>query len=259
MALLTPEDLEDLLNKLNMNNNIIKEATGMDIAQICEAVYGTTPDSRKVGIVPITSGNGIIGNFSSSLLAITEYFGLEGFITEHPDITGYHQAVANGADIILMADDHIFVAHNLRNGKIATNHVCTGVIYSEIASRYKHTDSKDVLVIGLGRVGYAGASHLVEKGFNVYACDPNTDFMNKAIEELGVKAFDIESPRKFSMVFEATPNANTISEGMIAERCLVSTPGIPCALPDELVEKYDIDLVMEPLVIGVAAMLYSVL
>ena len=258
MALLTPEDLEDLLNKLNANNDIIKGATGKDISQICEEVYGTKPGNQKVGIVPITAGNGIIGNFSASLLAITEYFGLEGFITEHPDMTGYYEAVAGGADIILMADDHIFIAHNLSNGKIATNHICTGVIYSEIASRYKHADSKDVLVIGLGRVGYAGASHLVKKGFNVYACDPNTDFMNKAIEELGVNAFDIEKPRKFSMVFEATPNANTISEGMIAERCLVSTPGIPCALPDNLVEKYEIDLVMEPLVIGVAAMLYSI-
>ncbi|WP_440952814.1 3-methylornithyl-N6-L-lysine dehydrogenase PylD [Methanococcoides sp. FTZ1] len=258
MALLTPEDLEDLLNKLNTNNEIIKEATGKDIAEICEEVYGTKPGNQKVGIVPITAGNGIIGNFSSSLLAISEYFGLEGSITDHPDMTGYYQAVADGADIILMADDHIFIAHNLSNGKIATNHVCTGVIYSEIASRYKYADSKDVLVIGLGRVGYAGAAHLVKKGFNVYAYDPNTEFMNRAIEELGVKAVDIENPGKFSMVFEATPNPNTISEGMIAERCLVSTPGIPCALPDELVEKYDIDLVMEPLVIGVAAMLYSV-
>jgi len=82
--------------------------------------------------------------------------------------------------------------------------------------------------------------------------------MEKAIEELGVNAYDSADPKKFSMVFEATPNANTISEGMIAERCLVSTPGIPCALPPELAENGDIDLVMEPLVIGAAAMLYSV-
>ncbi|NPE31757.1 3-methylornithyl-N6-L-lysine dehydrogenase PylD [Methanococcoides sp. SA1] len=258
MALLTPEDLEDLLNKLRQSNETIKASTGKGITEICEEVYGTRPASQKVAIVPITAGNGIIGTFSSSLLAITEYFGLEGYITDHPDITGYHQAVSDGADILLMADDHMFIAHNLKNGKIAANHICTGVIYSEIASRFIHAVSKDVLVIGLGRVGYAGAEHLVKKGFNVYAYDSNTEFMEKAIEELGVNAYNSADPKKFSMVFEATPNANTISEGMISERCLVSTPGIPCALPPELAENGDIDLVMEPLVIGAAAMLYSV-
>jgi pyrrolysine biosynthesis protein PylD len=140
-----------------------------------------------------------------------------------------------------------------------SNHVATGVIYADIASRYNEAKSKDILVIGLGRVGYAGACHLVEKGFNVYACDPNREFLQKAVDELGIKPYCSDDRKKFSMVFEATPNADTISEGMIEERCLVSTPGIPCGLPPEIGQKYHVDLVMEPLVIGVASMLYSVI
>ncbi|MDK2891650.1 3-methylornithyl-N6-L-lysine dehydrogenase PylD [Methanohalophilus sp.] len=259
MALLTPEDLENLLDKLNHNNEIIKKNTGMDIAEICHAIYGTNPGNERIGIIPITSGNGIISNFSASLLAITDYFGMDGFITKHPDITGYYEAITGKADIILMADDHIFIAHNLRNGKIATNHVCTGVIYAEIASRYIHADSKEILVIGMGKVGYAGAEHLVNKGFTVYACDPDKKIMEKAKKELGVIPYRCDGTRKFSMVLEATPNPNTISEGMVAERCLVSTPGIPCGLPEEIGRRKGVDLVMEPLVIGVAAMLYSVI
>ncbi len=258
MALLTPEDLEDLLNRFKENNETLNRATGMDIKQICEAIYGTSPGCQKVGIIPITAGNGVISNFSASLLAIVEYFGLEGFITPHPDITGYYEAICEKADIILMADDHIFIAHNLRTGKIATNHVCTGVIYAEIASLFKEAASKDVLVIGLGRVGYAGAAHLTHKGFNVFAYDPDEKALERAIAELGVKRIEDHKEDRFSMVFEATPNADTISEGMISERCLVSTPGIPCGLPDEISEKYDVDLVMEPLVIGVSSMLYAV-
>jgi pyrrolysine biosynthesis protein PylD len=61
------------------------------------------------------------------------------------------------------------------------------------------------------------------------------------------------------MVFEATPNANTISEGMVGERCLVSTPGIPCGLPENIGSRENVDLVMEPLVMGVVSMLYAVL
>jgi pyrrolysine biosynthesis protein PylD len=259
MALLTPRDLENLSVQLEENDEIIKKATGLDVKGICEELYGSRPDSLKVGIIPITAGDGIISSFASSLLFITQYFGLEGAITEHPDMTGYYEAVSEGADIILMADDHMFVAHNLRKGKIVSNHVATGVIYAEIASRFREASSKDILVIGLGRVGYAGAAHLMKKGFNVYACDPNRAFLEKAVKELGIKPYCSEDRKRFSMVLEATPNANTISEGMIEERCLVSTPGIPCGLPPEIGKKYRVDLVMEPLVIGVASMLYSVI
>ncbi|WP_343044090.1 3-methylornithyl-N6-L-lysine dehydrogenase PylD [Methanolobus zinderi] len=246
MALLTPQDLENLSAQLEENDEIIKRVTGLNIKGICEELYGTKLDSPKVGIIPITAGEGIISTFTSSLLFIVQYFGLEGFITEHPDITGYYEAVSEGADIILMADDHIFIAHNLRNGKIVSNHVATGVIYADIASRFNETNSKDILVIGLGKVGYAGACHLVNKGFNVYACDPNREFLQKAVDELGIKPYCSDDRKKFSMVFEATPNADTISEGMIEERCLVSTPGIPCGLPPEVGSRYRVDLVMDP-------------
>ena len=258
MALLTPEDLENLLDKLEYNEKVITNVTGSGIKQICEETYNTFPGSEVVGIVPVTSGNGIIDNFTASLAAIVNHFGLKGFVTEHTDISGYHEAVSRRADIVMMADDHIFIAHNLKNGKISTNHECTGIIYSEIAARYLHADSTDILVIGLGRVGYAGASHLAKKGFNVYACDPNWEFLEKAVKELGVKPYERNSGKKFSMIMEATPCKDTISEGMVSDRCLVSTPGIPCGLPGNIGKKYKVDMVMEPLVIGVASMLYSV-
>jgi pyrrolysine biosynthesis protein PylD len=259
MALLTPEDLENLSTQLEMCDETIRRVTGCDIKEICESIYGTKLGSQTVGIIPITAGNGVISNFTSSLLYIVKCLGLKGFITEHPDVTGYYEAISAGADIIMMADDHIFTAHNLRNEKIISNHVATGVIYAEIASRFKEASSKDILVIGLGRVGFAGACHLVNNGFNVYACDPNKEFLEKAVSELGIKKYCGDDRKKFSMVFEATPNADTITEGMIEERCLVSTPGIPCGLPPEIGKKYRVDLVMEPLVIGVASMLYSII
>lgn len=258
MALLTPEDLNNLSVRFEESETTIERVTGSKLTDICTELYGKDLRSEKVGIIPITAGNGIISNFTSSLLFIVQRLGLEGFITQHTDVAGYYEAIRDGADILLMADDHLFIAHNLVNGKLVTNHEATGIIYSEIASRFKDAASSEILVIGLGRVGYAGAKHLAEKGFNVYACDPNSDFLDKAAHELGIKEYCKGDRKKFSMVFEATPNANTITEGMIAERCLVSTPGIPCGLPEEIGKKYRVDLVMEPLFIGVASMLYSV-
>lgn len=259
MALLTPEDLENLGAQFKDSENTIEKVTGSKLTDICKDLYGKDLGSEKVGIIPITAGNGIISNFASSLLFIVQRLGLESFITQHTDVAGYYEAIRDGADILLMADDNLFIAHNLRNGKLVTNHEATGIIYSEIASRFKDSGSSEILVIGLGRVGYAGAKHLAEKGFDVYACDPNRDFLDKAAHELGIKEYCKEDRKKFSMVFEATPNANTITEGMIAERCLVSTPGIPCGLPQEVGSKYRVDLVMEPLFIGVTSMLYSVI
>ena len=170
-----------------------------------------------------------------------------------------YEAVRSGADIILMADDHTFLAHNLKNGKIANNQPSTGIIYAEIASRNQKTDSKDVLVVGLGKVGFPGAVHLVHKGFRVYGYDTDRTLLKRAVSSLGIIPLDIESPKKFSTIFEATPCANTIPETLISKNCVLSTPGIPCAISEELRLKYDVQLVMEPLGIGTASMLYSVL
>jgi pyrrolysine biosynthesis protein PylD len=259
MALLTPEDLENINRQLQEADSTVRRVTGLDIKGVCKALYGTTSGCEKVGIVPISSGNGIIGNFSESLHAIAEYFGFDSFVTGMPDVSGYYEAVRNGAQIILMADDHTFLAHNLKNGKIANNQPCTGVIYAEIASRYLKAGSKDILVVGLGKVGFPGVAHLINKGFRVYGYDADRALLEKTVSSLGIIPFEPEKPRKFSIIFEATPCADTIPESVISENCVISTPGIPCAISKELQRKYGVELVMEPLGIGTASMLYSVL
>jgi len=105
MALLTPDDLININKQLQEADSAVRRVTGLDIKGICKALYGTSQSSEKVGIVPVTSGNGIIGNFSASLHAITQYFGFDSFVTDSPDVSGYYEAVRNGAEIILMADD----------------------------------------------------------------------------------------------------------------------------------------------------------
>jgi len=259
MALLTPNDLININRQLQEADSVVQKVTGLDIKGVCQALYGTSPRSEKVGIVPVTSGNGIIGNFSASLHAITQYFGFDSFVTDMPDVSGYYEAVQNRAEIILMADDHTFLAHDIKNGKMANNQPCTGVIYAEIASRYLKADSKDVLVMGLGKVGFPGAAQLVQKGFRVYGYDPDARLLKRAVSDLGVIPLDPANPKKFSIIFEATPCANTIPETVLSENCVLSTPGIPCAISEELRKKYDVQLVAEPLGIGTASMLYSVL
>lgn len=259
MALLTPSDLKNINKQLQEADSAVRRVTGFDIKGICKTLYGTSPGSERVGIVPVTSGNGIIGNFSASLHVITQYFGFDSFVTDMSDVSGYYEAVRNGAEIILMADDHTFLAHNLKNGKIANNQPCTGIIYAEIASRHLKADSKDVLVVGLGKVGFHGAAHLTHKGFTVYGYDADTALLKRTVSSLGIIPFDIENPKKFSTIFEATPCANTVPEAVLSENCVLSTPGIPCAISEEIQKKYNVQLITEPLGIGTASMLYSAL
>lgn len=259
MACLTPKDLKNINSQLEKADFAVCKVTGLDIKGVCQDFYGTFSQNEKVGIVPVTSGDGIIRNFSASLNVITQHFGFDSFVTDMPDVSGYYEAVQKGAEIILMADDNTFLAHNLKNGKIANNQPCTGIIYAEIACRYQKTESKEVLVVGLGKVGLPGAAHFVSRGFKVYGYDADRTLLKKAVSDLGILSFDLSTPKRFSIIFEATPSANTIPETVLSENCLISTPGIPCAVSEELKKKYNLEIVMEPLGIGTASMLYSVL
>jgi pyrrolysine biosynthesis protein PylD len=259
MALLTPKDLENINRQLKEANSAVRRVTGLDIKGVCQDFYGTFPSDEKIGIVPVTSGKGTIRNFSASLNVITQYFGFDSFVTDMSDVSGYYEAVRKGAEIILMADDNTFLAHNLKNGKMANNQPCTGIIYAEIACRHRMAESKDVLAVGLGKVGFPGAAHFVNRDFKVYGYDADETLLKKTASNLGIIPFDFSAPKKFSIIFEATPSANTIPETVLSENCVISTPGIPCAISKELRKKYNVEVVMEPLGIGTASMLYSVL
>lgn len=259
MALLTPEDLANMTNALIENDRTILELTNYSLDGLCREIYKTSPKNEKIAIIPITAGGGIIGSFSESLLFTVRHFGMDGFITENTDVAGYYEAVTKGADIILMADDLAYIAHNLRNGKIAHNQICTGRIYAEILCNAKdYDDDKDVLVIGLGKVGTPALETFLNEKQNVYVFDVDSKRVDEIVSQYCVQKYDAKAGKRFSRIFEATPCADTISESVLKQNSLVSTPGIPCGISDELIEKYNVRVVLEPLGIGTLSMLYAV-
>ncbi|MBZ3936179.1 3-methylornithyl-N6-L-lysine dehydrogenase PylD [Methanimicrococcus blatticola] len=263
MALLTPEDLANMTDALVENDRLITELTTYSLDGLCRKIYGTAPAKEKVAIIPITAGGGIIGSFSESLLFTVQHFGMDGFITENTDVAGWYEAVTKGADIILMADDLAYIAHNLRNGKIAHNQICTGRIYAEILCHAKGGkdggDDKDVLVLGLGKVGTPALETFLNEKFNVYVFDVDSNRVNEIASQYPVFKYDSEKePKSFFKIFEATPCPDTISESVLKQNSIVSTPGIPLGISDELIEKYNVRVVQEPLGIGTLSMLYAV-
>jgi len=258
MALLTSEDLANMTNALIENDRLITELTGLSLSGLCREIYKTSPKNEKIGIIPVTAGGGIIGSFSESLLFTVQHFGMDGFITKNTDVAGYYEAVMKGADIILMADDLAYIAHNIKNGKIAHNQICTGRIYAEILCQSKDTGDKDILVIGLGKVGTPALETFLKEGRDIYVYDVDSKRVDEIISKYPVKKYDVGGGKTFSKIFEATPCADTISEKCLRRGSLISTPGIPCGISDELIEKYDVRVVQEPLGIGTLSMLYGV-
>ena len=259
MALLTPEDLANMTDALVESDRMIMELTNYSLDGLCRKIYKTAQRNEKIAIIPVTAGNGIIGSFSESLLFTVQHFGMNGFITKETDVAGYYEAVKNGADIILMADDFTYMAHNLRNGKIAHNQICTGRIYAEILCHAgDYSDDKDVLVIGLGKVGTPALEALLNEKQNIYVYDVDSNRVDEIASQYPVLKYKEADGKTFSKIFEATPAADTIFESALRQDCLVSTPGIPLGISKELIEKYNIRVVQEPLGIGTLSMLYAV-
>jgi pyrrolysine biosynthesis protein PylD len=259
MALLTPADLANMKNGLVENDRTILKLTGASLDGLCRLIYGTEKKNEKIAIIPITAGGGIIGSFSESLLFTVQHFGMNGFITTKTDVAGYYEAVKNGADIILMADDFTFAAHNLRNGKISHNQICTGRIYAEILCHAKdHPKENDVLLIGLGKVGTPALETFLEAGKNVYVYDVDLNRVDEIVSKYPVFKYHPADKKTFFKIFEATPCPDTVPENCLRQGSLLSTPGIPCCLSKELQDKYGIQMVQEPLGIGTLSMLYAI-
>jgi len=259
MALLTPSDLANMRNVLVENDRLISKLTGSSLDGLCRLIYGTEKKNEKIAVIPITAGGGIIGRFSQSLLFTVQDFGMDGFITKNTDVAGYYEAVKNGADIILMADDLAYVAHNLRNGKIAHNQICTGRIYAEILCYAKdHPEENDILLIGLGKVGTPALETLLKAGKKVHVYDVDSKRVDEIVSKYPVFKYHPTDKKSFFKIFEATPCSDTVPESCLKQNALVSTPGIPCCLSKELQSKYNIQIVQEPLGIGTLSMLYAV-
>ncbi|MCL2141762.1 MAG: 3-methylornithyl-N6-L-lysine dehydrogenase PylD [Methanimicrococcus sp.] len=259
MALLTPEDLANMRNCLVENDRLISKLTGLSLDELCRLIYGTEKKNEKIAIIPITAGGGIIGRFSESLLFTVQQFGMDGFITKNTDVAGYYEAVKNGADIILMADDLAYVAHNLKNGKIAHNQISTGRIYAEILCHAKdYPEENDILLIGLGKVGTPALETFLKAGKKVHVYDVDTKRIEEIVSKYPVLTYHPSDKKVFFKIFEATPCPDTVPENCLRQGSLLSTPGIPCCLSKELQNKYNIKIVQEPLGIGTLSMLYAV-
>lgn len=264
MTRLTEKDVDGLGTELIIYERNLAEKTGLKLGEIAamagaiswEDFQGAARD-YQVGVVPITSGQGVIGGFSEAVVQIIRQLGFKGRITEKTDVNGFYEGVTKGLEIIFMADDARFVALNLRTGQIADNAIATGRGYvAALNAMTQGFPGSEVLVLGCGPVGLACVEYLLElgSGLAVYDCDSSK---LKRLHQGAIKHERNleEAIKKYPYIVDATPASSFISLPEPPAKVFVAAPGVPMGLTNKSYSQHAKNVIHDPLQIGVATML----
>ncbi len=210
----------------------------------------------KVAVVPVTSGQGIIGTFAENVAAIIAHFGFESFITTMTDVAGFHEASQRGAGIIFLADDNCFLAVNISKGTVADNAEATARGFvAALEGAVDILRDKEVLVLGGGRVGKAALAYLKLRGADpiVYEKDP---VVKATLKEAGWRTLkDIGQLDQYPLLVDACPEGGWIHKNMLHPDAWIASPGVPLSLDQETAEAYSDRLIHDLLPTGVITML----
>jgi pyrrolysine biosynthesis protein PylD len=268
---LTTADIQTIADDLADYDGDLVAGTGHSLkgiacraAGISEAQFDKTVGNLMVAVIPVTSGEGLIGKFCDAVKSISCHLGANTFITQTTDVAGLAEAFEKKADIILMSDDDRFIALHVKRCRVIDNADATGTGY--VAGLNLMTGGlkeRDVLVIGCGPVGLAAAESLIRMGARVSVYD--IDLSNSQNLAAKIKsAFDsdilIENDLETTLsehrlIVDASPAADIIQAHHITPDTYISAPGVPLGLSDQARLKISNRLLHDPLQIGVATMI----
>lgn len=271
MTRLTNKDICDISQSLSRYEKDLISATKktlLGIATYSLGVGETEVRSRlgkiRIHIIPVTAGKGIITDFSQTVADILTFLGCEALVTEHHDAAGLAQAYEEGAEAVMLADDHRFVGINLHSRMVADNSILTGRVYAG-ALDLMTGGLKDTLtlVMGCGPVGAAGASALLGFGARVVLYDIRIetakDLKNKLEQRSdGSDIRVVDNLEKglstCSSVLEATNSAATIADRFITGNLKIAAPGVPLGVSENGIRRLGKNLIHDKLELGVAGM-----
>lgn len=275
MTRLVSDDIADIVDKLEDYDTELISKTGHSLRGIACAAAGVDESRiRKilgnllVGVIPITSGEGIISGFCQAVKGIVSHMGCRAFVTQATDVAGLAEAFEKKVDIILLSDDECFIALHTKSRRVIDNAVATGKGFvaglSLMAGGLKE---KNVLVIGCGPVGRSAVKELVGEGARVSICDIDSSRSIALSEEIK-RSFNAEiqiaeeldrALTAHQLIIDATPAADIIRTQHITPDTVISAPGVPLGLDSEAQSKISNRLLHDPLQIGVATMLVCAL
>ena len=224
---------------------------------------GELPQRSRLAVVPMTSGKGIIFGFAEAVCSIAAHVGFNAWKTRGTDVSGIAEAYANGADVLLLADDHRFVAINTRSRSITDNNRATGEGFALLLDMMAHGVSGRVCgVIGCGPVGSASALRLAQMGAELTVCDVNEDRARRLASEIrAVTGMNVRWVREVEAltdssrcIVDATPASGIIDADAIGPDTVIVAPGLPHGLTPEALTRIGPRFYHDALPLGVATM-----
>ena len=263
MTRLITEWIDDIKNTAKAKEGALKEKTGLDYVALAAKSGGWSvadieraAQHIKIGVVPVTSGQGIIGSFSEAVAAVTSAMGFPSFVTECADVSGIYEAHKREADILFMADDERYIALNINKKKMADNNFATAAGYmTALEEASGSLAGKEVLLLGFGVLGQEFMKRLMKRGISVTGYDTDANRL-KAMGWSGASTLeDLEDMKRFKIVIDATNQGGWIHQGMLHPDAWIASPGIPLSFDEAVYQIYEKRIIHDYLEIGTAAML----
>ena len=274
MTRLTHDDIKNIPAMLKAYDEMLIRLTGADLAGIACRAYGlehsqfTDAASRaKVGVVPVTWGQGVISGFSETLAAIAQHLGFTALVTRETDVAGLSEAVQKRADMIMLSDDDDFRVIHLKAGVSAENSVATGKVFAVgLDLMAGGLEGKAALVVGCGPVGQQAGRELLRRGAVLSVADADIEKAYRVVQAL--KQYDkqdvdvVHDVNKALLqhhyILDATPAAGIMDTQHVGGNTLISAPGVPLGLTPQALKATSGRLLHDTLQLGVAAMLAAV-
>lgn len=270
MTRLRTDDIKHITSRLSEYDSELMLKTGCSLRGLACRTAGIEENeienrlkNVRVGVIPITSGKGIISGFCEAVKSIVAHIGCDAFIPKTPDAAGLAEAFEKNADIILLSDDERFVAIHAQSKQVIDNSVATAKGYvAGLGLMAGGLNEKNVLVIGGGPVGFSATKALATSGALVSIFDINSSRSCKISESMKqssekeieiVKDLDL-ALSSTHLIVDATPATRIINEHHIGSSTYVSAPGVPLGVDIEAQLKLSNRLLHDPLQIGVATM-----
>jgi pyrrolysine biosynthesis protein PylD len=270
MTRLKAEDIKKIARRLDKYDMELFKKTGCTLQGVAchtfgipEKVLHSIAASVELGIIPFQSGQGIIEGFSQTLESIVKHLGFKVFITTNSDAAGIAEAVEKNAEVIMMADDHRFIALNIKSNRMSDNAVATAKGYvAGLDLMAGGLEGQKVLVIGCGPVGQSAALAVLHRNAEVAVFDINPTHSYKLARDIYKamrKKINVETDlnmalQRYHLLVEATNAPDIIDAHYIRPDTHVTAPGIPLGLTPKAVEKISPRLLHDPLQLGVAVM-----
>jgi len=265
MTRLTSETIQFTKGDLVQYDAGLLRKTGLGLLEIACRAAGMEEEAARrslasitAGVIPVTSGEGIIEGFCGAVADIVNHLGTASFVTGSPDVAGLAEAVRRGADVVFLADDNRFVALNLSSRIIADSSEATARGFvAALDSLAGRLSKLPVLVLGAGEVGRHAIAALLRLGARPAVYDPDPEKIRALGSGPGLTLEkDLEEAlQKYRFILDASPAAGIIKERHIRPDTAIAAPGLPLGLcPGAMISIGD-RLIHDPLQIGVATML----